>query len=65
MYIICFDYAVGHDNLQRFLPTEFVLQVYFWMGNEVLNKSEIKLWVLTGGLFCCFAFFFFSFAALV
>lgn len=53
MYVICFDYGVGQDNLQRFLPAEFVLQIYFWMVNEVLNEPEIILWVLTAGLFFC------------
>lgn len=53
MYVICFDYGVGHDNLQRFLPMEF-LQIHFWMVNEVLNEPEIILWVLTAGLFLFF-----------
>lgn len=54
MYVICFDYRVGHDNLQRVLPTEF-LQIYFWMVNEVLNEPEIILWVLTAGFVVFFS----------
>lgn len=51
MYVVCFDYGVDQDNLQRFLLIEFVLQIYFWMVNEVLNELGIILWVLTAGGF--------------